>query len=285
MKQKTLTKKFFLLIIINFIIIFFLSIFTIIVPLVTIAFGILTVALTFFLSSLTTFNYQKINKEVMMKRIAISKYKKSSLKTKMFLELFFYGFLFLIFWILYVYLFSLKGFGVNQSIPSQIIDWTRFSFLMYFYYGVAEVMMIIVFFYLVNHLVKNKNIIYIFIFASTLYLLIFSGLIYHYLGVKKINHEYFLTWKTDKYKTGVMINTFLFPWSSFDLFGKNLFYSSSFGTGAHNINWFDMSHMNIGNNTTYGIFFKTITWNPFIISFTPFVFLIFKNFIFNKKRL
>ncbi len=275
--MKTLKKFIFSLIIINLIIVFFLSIFLVIRPLIMIAFGMLTVSLTLFLASLTTINYQKTSKKTMLKRVFLSKYKIKAFKAKMFLELLFYGILFVAIWLLYVYWFSLEGWGVNQEDLTQVINWTKFSFLMYFYYGVAEVTMIIVFFYLINHLVKRANLVYMIIIITIFYLLTYSSLTYHSLSIRKIDNEYYLSWRSDQNKWRIIINTFLLPWSSFDLFGKNLFFVASEKSHAHNINWFDMSHMNVKNHTTYGGFFKTITWNPFIISFLPFL-------LFNTKK-
>jgi len=57
---------------------------------------------------------------------------------------------------------------------------------MYFYYGVMEVMMIIVFGYVINHFISSTTLIYGIIILTSIYLVIFSGLLYTPLRYKNI---------------------------------------------------------------------------------------------------
>ncbi len=278
-------KKFILLIIVISIIdVVFLSTMTIVRPLDKLAFGLLTIALTLFISIFTTIKYKKLNQELFLKRVVVSKHKRISIKAKAFLEILFYGVVFITVWLMYVYLFNLKGWGhITQK--KFLIDWSKFSFHMYFYYSFMEVIMIAIFFYLLNHFIKKQTLVFLIIIATIFYLLVFSCIFYHPLRLEKqvIDDEYYFTWSKNINKTRIIINTFLFPWSALELFGKNLFYVSEHQRLFLHANWFDMSHMNDFYHTDYGIFFKTITWNPFVISFLPFFFVSLKNLFFPRE--
>ncbi len=288
-------KKFILLIIVISIIdVVFLSTLTIIRPLVKIAFGILTIALTLFISFFTTIKYKKLNQELFLKRIVVSKHKKISIKAKAFLEILFYGVVFITVWLMYVYLFNLKGWGSEwrrQTGELIFIDWSKFSFHMYFYYSFMEVIMIIIFFYLLNHFIKEQTLVFLIVIATVFYLLVFSCIFYHPLKLERqtIDNEFYFSWNKNIGKTRIIINTLLFPWSALELFGKDLFYVGSSWVKPPEpvppviVNWFDMSHMNDLYHTDHGIFFKTITWNPFVISFLPFFLVSLKNLFFPRE--
>lgn len=258
----------------------FISLFS----LISVGFDVLTIGLTFFISSLTTFNYQKNNQDVLLKRVSISKNNLNFLKLKMFLEVFFYGFIYVTFWLFMVYFFSFKGWGVDSTLTHEVIVWNNFSFIMYYYYALTEVIMIIVFFYLINHFLKNMNLIYIFIIGIIVYFIVYTTLSWNPIQIKKYNGDAIWSWTNDKHKFKVMFNTVFFPWSSFNMFGKNVFYNSSKYAGVNNIHWFSMENMNVINNTTYGTFFETITWNPFIISFLPFLMVNFYRMFIKKTK-
>ncbi len=279
-------KKFIILIlVISIIDIVFLSTMTIIRPLVKIAFGLLTIALTLFISIFITIKYKKLNQELFLKRVVVSKHKKITVKAKAFLEILFYGVVFITVWLMYVYLFNLKGWG-HETGELIFIDWSKFSFHMYFYYSFMEVIMIAIFFYLLNHFIKKQTLVFLIIIATFFYLLVFSCIFYHPLRLENqvIDDEYYFSWSKNINKTRIIINTFLFPWSALELFGKNVFYVSAGWTKPPvSVNWFDMSHMNDFHHTDYGIFFKTITWNPFVISFLPFFLVSLKNFFFPRE--
>ncbi len=276
-------KKIFIMAMIGLTSFLLLLLFISLFSLISIGFSVLTIGLTFVISSLTTLSYQKNNQDVLLKRISISKYNLNFLKLKMFLEIFFYGLFYVIFWLFLVYFFSLKEWGVDPTIDHEVIVWNNFSFIMYFYYGSMEVIMIIIFFYLLNHFLNNINLIYIFIIGVTIYFIVYATLVYNTIQIRTYNDYAIWCWIDDNKKTRIIINTILFPWSSLSMFGENVFYSASKIAGkVNNVHWFSMKNMNVINNTTYGYFFTTIIWNPFVISFVPFLMVNFYRF-FSKK--
>ena len=269
--KTSLVKEFLIIFLIaNIITLIFLSLFVRFITLNKLSFALLTVSLTLFLLIFTSIQYRKYSGKNIIDRIIIKNGSLWKTKINIFLKLFFYGILYLIVWIIQVYIFSILGIGFNTHNPNQIIYWDKVHFEMYFYYGVMEVMMIIVFGYVINHFISSTTLIYGIIILTSIYLVIFSGLLYTPLRYKNIpssissnRKEKALMWINNTSHIRIFINTILFPWSSFDLFGKNIFLGLN---KVKDIHWFDMSHMNEYANTTYGYFFENITWIPFVIS-------------------
>lgn len=255
---------------------FFLSYFTFFAKLAGIAWSILTVSLTFFLLTYTTFVYRRFNDKNFINRIKLNDLGKTKLKILLYIKIFLSGILFISIWLLNVYLFSKIGIGVNPVIDSNVILWNKISIGEYFYLGIGEVFMIIIFGYLLNHLFNSSSIVYGAIFVIVLYVLILSSLFYYPIGVKNINEEKYLVLRNQNYSSSrVLINTLLFPWTTMDVFGKSIFF---YGTKEYDwgkeIHWFDMSYINYHVNTKFIWFYKNITWIPYLVSISSFLSII-----------
>ncbi len=260
--------------IINIEILIFLSIFGEFSNLLEINFNLLTISITLFLMVLVTQNYQKLKQKNFENRMLLMNENKRKREIKLFLKMIFYGFIFVLFWIFYIYLFNEINFGFNSKKPNKTMDWSIFPWSLYFYYGLAQTMMIIVFTYVINNVVKNVSIIYGIIIGITVYLFIngyLFGLPLTTRDIEGIDNQW-LVWGNNNSGNEVFINTILLPWTTFTLFGKAMFLKSRIA--AHNykeINWFDMSHMNDYLHTDYGYFYSSITWSPYIFSIIPLI--------------
>jgi len=78
----------------------------------------------------------------------------------MFLKIFVYGVIYLLIWLFQFYIFYLFGIGFNPEITAQLIIWKNVYYGIYFYYGILEIVMIIIFGYVINHFVKSVTLIY-----------------------------------------------------------------------------------------------------------------------------
>ena len=256
----------------------FISLFIYFLPIKTIIFTLLTLSLTFFSLTFTTIQYQKYSRGNIVKRTTFNNIYVWQLKIYLFLKILIFSIIYLVIWLFLFYIFWLFGIGFNPEISSQLIIWKNVHYSLYFYYGIMEIISIIIFGYVINHFLPTIILIYGAIVIISIYLLVFGGLFYSTLRTRTIDGAKRLVWINDNNHLRLFFNGVFLPWSNFDLFGKNVFWGLS--SGKKQMNWFDMSYMNQYANTTYGYFFENITWIPFVIS----GFYLSLPFIFPKKQ-
>ena len=188
-------------------------------------------------------------------------------KTK--LKVIYFGILFVIVWLGWIWIFSQFNIGIKPSVENQLIVLKNFNFLMYFYYGIVSSFFIIIFGYLINHFVKNKTIIYGIIIIVFLYLFALGNFFYFPLRVRKYNDVNYFTFIHNKGNLRISFNSIIFPWTSFGLFGKILFHNLYKGKLV--VKWFDLSKINYFYDTHYSLLIKNLVWTPCLIRFFYFV--------------
>ncbi len=264
------------ILVMNMMILIMFLLFSAFISLTSVAYALLTIGLIFFLMSFTTKNYQNFKEKNFIERSELNQYGRNNLKLFLFLKSLLFGFLFVLTWLGWLWIFNALKIKNNLEIPVWSIIWKDFPFSYFFYFSLMEVMMIVLFTYVINHLIKQSTFIYGIIIMVAVYFLIFGSLLYEPLMpiIPEGETTNFLTWTNDKdiNKILMIVNNVFFPWSIFDTYGKLILVNTN---KLHNlskdINWFNMSHMNERVNSTYGKYYETVPWISYVFSFTPII--------------
>lgn len=243
----------------NLSIVIFLSVMGTIITIQEFGFGALEVLLTFWMLTLTTIFYQQYSKPNLLKRLELENSNKNLLQINLFGVVFAYGIMFSVFYLFWAYFYSIY-IETNANIAGTTlspIEWQSFCFDRYFFFTIAEILVLIIFGYFLNHFIKNVNYIYSIILFYVIYLVVFGNMILVYLTVSKVDGNNYVVWSSENYKNRIIFNSFIAPWSSIGIWGKTVFKNTNV-----QFELYDFSYIN--KNVDYGNYFISLSWTPYL---------------------
>ncbi len=227
-----------------------------VLPIQVIGYPILEWMLFAYVAWWTAYFYTKYHNNALKGRLSMVGRNKLYLHINIFTVVFIFGAVLIAAYLLTVIVLD-HVMTLNTTIEnSNRFGWHQFDFHFFFIIASIELVMIFIFNYFLNHLVKNKNVFWGIIVLVSIYLLLFGNLFVDYTQIHETNGKAYISMVSDKYKRKILVHSIIFPWTSFGMIGKNLF---SY-TGTSSLNYFNLNHINDFFGTTYSSYYKTIEW-------------------------